>query len=796
MLIRNPFLLLIYLLLGLNLQLNAQQTLKGTILDRHLRTPLVGANVVVVGSQPLLGATSDTEGGFRIDNVPLGRVRLLVSFIGYRDVNLSNIAINAGKQTDLTIEMDEQTTETQTVVVTANPQNRRALNELAAVSTRSFSVEETGRFAASINDPSRMATSFAGVVQPSDGNALTIRGNAPNGLLWRLEGVDVPNPNHFASAGSSGGGIAILSAQLLTHSDFSTGAFAAEYGNALSGVFDLKLRKGNRDKHEMTIGASFIGLEAAAEGPLSIGKQKGAYLVNYRYSTLTVLQKLLSKTALPVGDAPTNFQDVSFNIFLPTAKMGNFSLFGFGGISKQEDLPVRDTVLWKTQPSQRDGQLNASNTGMVGVTHNLILGKKTALKTVIALSGYEIFDKDTRLHSLDSQWIIRDNRFADTKFTASSVLNHTFSPQLRLRTGAYATRWQYDLLQREADSRRVLQNRLSENNWTTLGNAFAQIKLSPNWAKFGKNTEGGASANIGVHVLHLFLNGRTSVEPRMSLTMQITDNQSISAAYGRHGQVQPLGTYFSTQTVNNVKSQPNLNLDFTKADHFVLSYDVNFKQHWHVKPEIYYQILRGVPVTAGRATWFSTINQFDGFVSEALANNGKGENYGFELTVERFFNADWYALSTLSLYQSRYQASDNAWRPTRWNSERAATLLLGKEWQLGTTKKRAFAADAKTVWVGGLRSLPIDSVKSKAQKTTVYNTNDGYSSQLPDYIRLDLRVSLKRQYRRMTSTVNFDIQNATNRANAYRSYYEVASNSIKYSSLIRFTPILAWKLEF
>jgi hypothetical protein len=165
-----------------------------------------------------------------------------------------------------------------------------------------------------------MSASFVGVVSPNDGgNNISVRGNSPYGFLWRMEGIDIPNPNHFANAATSGGGISILSAQILANSDFLTGAFAAEYGNALAGVFDLRLRKGNNEKREYTIQAGLLGIDLEAEGPVSPGSAH-SYLVNYRYSTLSMLANL----GLEVGDAITNFQDISFNVTLPTKRQGTF----------------------------------------------------------------------------------------------------------------------------------------------------------------------------------------------------------------------------------------------------------------------------------------------------------------------------------------------------------------------------------------------------------------------------------------------------------------------------------------
>ena len=292
--------------------LNAQfsQTIRGTIADQILHQPVAGATVRIAGSEKAVVA--DSAGYFRMDNVSVGNITLLIFSTGYKDNVIPNVVVDAGKEVVLTIFMQESIHVQEDVVVKSTSKKNKPINELSVVSARAFTVEETQRYAAAVNDPLRMATNYAGVAAADDGNNnIVIRGNSPNGMLWRMEGIDIPNPNHFVSQGSSGGGISILSAQLLSNSDFVTGAFAAEYGNALSGVFDLKLRKGNNEKREITLQAGVLGLNGAIEGPIS-KNYKGSYLVNYRYSTLS----LLDKVGVNVGSGTTNFQDLSYNIFL------------------------------------------------------------------------------------------------------------------------------------------------------------------------------------------------------------------------------------------------------------------------------------------------------------------------------------------------------------------------------------------------------------------------------------------------------------------------------------------------
>ncbi len=244
------------------------QTVRGTVTDRISQAPIPGVVVVALSTDPPIVATTGADGTFRLASIPVGKLDLKLSMVGYRESVMRQLNVNSGKELVLTVGLEEEISELETVQVTAKADKNKPLNEMSAVSTRAFSVEETQKFAAAVNDPLRMATSFAGVIAPNDGNNhISIRGNSPNGLLWRMEGVEIPNPNHFANVGTSGGGISILSAQLLNNSDFSTGAFAAEYGNALSGVFDLRLRKGNNQKREYTFQAGILGIDAAAEGP-------------------------------------------------------------------------------------------------------------------------------------------------------------------------------------------------------------------------------------------------------------------------------------------------------------------------------------------------------------------------------------------------------------------------------------------------------------------------------------------------------------------------------------------------
>ncbi|MEZ4941421.1 MAG: TonB-dependent receptor [Saprospiraceae bacterium] len=771
------------LLAHLGFAQNFTQTLKGTVVDKAVNTPLVGATVVLLGAEPPMGAMTDPDGRFRLPAVPVGKHSLRVTYLGYKEMVIPNITVNSGKETELRIELEEDFLTAREVVIQAKVDKQKALNELSTVSARTFSVEETQRFAAAVNDPARMASAYAGVAMSNDGsNLIAIRGNAPNGLLWRMEGVDIPNPNHFSSVGSSGGGISILSAQLLTNSDFLTGAFAAEYGNALSGVFDLKLRKGNAEKREYTLQAGLLGLDAALEGPMRLGGQTGSYLVNYRYSTLS----LISKLGVNIGDAQTDFQDLSFNIWMPAGKLGQFTLFGMGGLSTQSFRGSADSLIWKDNGDEQYNWDFNSNTGVVGLTHSLVWGDNTFLKTVAAFSGTlngeeaDEYQPDYSLRRLDEG----DHR--QTKLTISSVLTHKFNARHLLRAGAYVNVLDFRLRQSEwdDDAERFVQQ-INKTGRTTSLDAFAQWQY---------RASERLTLNAGAHAIYLFLNNTYSLEPRAAVKYAFNDRQSLSLGYGLHGQVLPLGVYF-VEDENG--ALPNRNLGMNKAHHIVLSYDQSLPGNWHIKPEIYYQSLFNIPVRRDVLDSYSILNEVDGFTPEILANRGRGRNYGVELTVEKFLTNGFYVMLSSALFESEYQGSDGIWHNTRFNANFINGLVGGKEWDWNRrNKNRTVGVNLKLTWMGGLRESPIDLAASETQDKTVRDETRAYENRMPTYFRVDAGVQLKRNYKRVTTTVALNVQNASNRQNVFGSYYDTDDKNVQYWYQAPLIPVLSYTVQF
>ncbi|MBO9613992.1 MAG: TonB-dependent receptor [Dyadobacter sp.] len=749
------------------------QTVKGRVIDTESQQPVIGANVIVTSVTPIIGGVTDTEGNFRIEKVPVGRHSFKITSMGYDDAFVQEINVGSGKEVELNIKLTESFRALNEVVVKAQKENGAPLNDMVSVSGRSFTVDQTKRFAASVNDPARMAMSFAGVAATDDGsNQLIIRGNSPKGMLWRMEGVEIPNPNHFAQEGASGGGISALSANVLGNSDFLTGAFPAEYGNATSGVFDLKLRKGNNEKREYAMQAGILGLDFAAEGP--IGAKGGAsYLANYRYSTLSVLNKIGVNLN---GDASIDFQDGAFKVYIPYDDKVVVSVWGMGGISTSK---VNDDD-WK--------ETFKSNRGMVGVNYLRYINSKSYMENIVSYSATsqtgDFYDKN-----IDATY---QQKFVNQALRLSSLYNYKLNARNTVRLGVIINHLDFNLYDKDNEDGPYEINVDRKGN-TQLFQAYAQWKsrLTPT-----------VTLNAGLHGMLLGLNNRYSIEPRVGVRWAVAPRSTVSFGAGLHSKTESISTYFAQVKVSEDKTDLlNKNLKLTKSAHLVAGYEFRPSASWRVLAETYYQHHYNIPIGPANTTtpyllYNSQLNEISGFVSDSLTSDGKGRSYGLELTVEKSLTAGIYLMSTTSLYQSKYTGRDGIERDSRFNGKYVQNLLAGKEWRVGKSKTNIFAANIKLLAAGGNRYTPIDLEKSREKGRTERDWSRSYSEQLPAYFRTDLRVSYTKNKKRTTSTISLDIQNVTNRLNAFDYTYNKKEDRVKLITQTGMLPILNYRLEF
>lgn len=760
------------------------QDIRGTISDPETGHVVEGA---IISLDDILFSqtdTSDSEGKFLLENVPAGRHTLLVSKSGYIDFVYPDLVVNAGKEVVLEIGLQEKVYDAEEVNITSGN-----VHDIGRVSTRVFTVEETKRYAAVYFDPARMVSSYPGVVQGNDqANHLIVRGNSPNGILWRLEGVDIVNPNHTPNAGTfsdritqSGGGTIILSTQLLAESSFSTGAFSSEFGNALSGVFDIHLRKGNNQQYEFTGQAGLIGVDLSAEGPLS--KESGSsFLVNYRYSTVG----LLSLMGVSFGDEDINYQDLSFNLSFPTKKFGNFTLFGVGGLSHNFFRAPRDTV--RDQKDRFDIDFT-SNMGAAGLTHTLLIGDKSVLKSVVAVSSLDSKRESYFLSNPDRIQSDGDG-LVQTKLSATTTFTHRFSSRGTFSSGVY-----FNGLKFGGES--FVRPLGSTEPFTYLTQNQGTYALAQPYAKINYYLTSSLSLTAGLHSMLFSLNDSKSLEPRLSLNWQANPRQSVRLAYGLHSQLQLPLTYFATLT-GDKDIFPNQNLGFTKAHHLVLSYNYKFSQNLVFRLEPYLQQLYNVPIVDDPTSTFSVLNQFEGYTTDSLVNKGTGENYGVEFSLEKYLSKDYYFLFSGSVYESRYTGGDGVKRDTRFNGNYVFSATGGREFDRITkkNKNKILGINLRVIYQGGMCTAPIDIAASRLAQTTVFDESNGFTEKLPDYFRTDFRITFKRNKENYTRTFGIDIQNVTNSKNIAFRTYDFTLDEIITKNQLGLIPLISYRLEF
>ncbi|MFT4521595.1 MAG: hypothetical protein ACI8ZN_000532 [Bacteroidia bacterium] len=775
-----------------------KQTVRGSIYDAVNERPLVGATIEVYSAIYKSGGSTNDLGEFEINSVPVGRHDFRITYLGYESVLLNQIEITSSKEVVLKIEMFESVNELDAVKISIKRDKKKTINTNISVSGRTFSIEESQRYAGSRGDVARMAQNFAGVQGADDSrNDIVVRGNSPIGVLYRLEGIDIPNPNHFSSAGTTGGPISMLNNNVLENSDFISSAFPAEYGNANAAVFDLGVRSGNNNKHEFLGQIGFAGFEGMAEGPIR-RKSKSSFLVNYRYSALGVFNAL--GLDFGTGTAIPKYQDLTFKLNFPD-KTGSTSLFGLGGISTISLLQSQSAGdnLFR---EDREDLVYKTRTGVLGVTRVQKLGENTTLKVILSIdaAGTKTTLDTFNLvggENVEFGGLYRDNS-VQGKNSVIVSLKHKFSSKTSLSVGTRYYHYFFDLKDSFYNT--------NYGFWVSPTSIKSSTSLSQTFANLNHRFNNRLRANLGLNYAHFLYNNSSSLEPRLGASWAVNSKLSINAGAGVHSQLAPFRVYYEQRTDSNgVKTKMNQDLSFMKSLHYVFGVDVSLNRNTRLKVEAYYQHLYNVPIDAGDWTDYSLLNQGTDFgvqFTDSLVNKGTGKNYGFEITFERFLSKGLYFLNTYSFYRSLYTDAAGIERSTAFDSRYAFNLLVGKEFYFkqttnkkGKVKKPSLTVDLKVMLNGGKRFTPIDTEKSIMQAETVY-TNQIFKSQHPDYKRIDLRIAYKVQSKKLTQEWGIDIQNLTNQQNIFAQNFDAQSGKFRYTYQTGLLPIGIYRATF
>lgn len=788
------FIALLVLLYHMATVLNAQsnyQTVQIKVIDQASKTALSGVRCTIPLTDTVLTAFSDSLGVARLSMVPYGRYDIKCDLEKYQQVIIYNVLVTSGKEVELDVEMKEQVTQFGGSVVKGTKKNT-TINSMSVVSARSFSMEEVNRFSGGHGDPSRLVANFAGVSAPNDSrNDIVVRGNSPTGVLWRIEGLNIPNPNHFSTMGTTGGPVSALNTNILRNSDFLTSAFAPEYGNALAGVFELGFRNGNKNKHEnMFQMGMFTGLELMTEGPIG-KKKKVSYVIAGRYSFTGLAQNMgmnLGTTAVP------KYQDISFKFNFKPSKAGTFSVFGLGGVSTINFMhdPNDSTDIYSDRSKDA---YNTSKIGFVGMSHFISIGKNSYFKSVVGVSGsLNTYNQDS-VNALENENTIRmtELKTSQLNYTLNSSFNSKVSSKLKYKIGVIAELMELNLFDRD---------KLNSVDWTTIYDSHDYTALIQAYGQGAYSVNERLTLTGGVHSQYLALNNSRSFEPRIAMNYQLSKRSSFSMGYGTHKQMQALTTYFyESRNADGTYAKTNQNLDFTSSRHFVVGYDFLPAKDWRIKTEAYYQYLSQVPV-CNVPNSYSVLNQGASFSSahyDHLVNSGTGYNYGAELTLEKFFSKGYYGLLTGSLYSSKYKGSDQVLRNTAFNGNYTINVLAGKEFKVSKDGRKVFTFDTKFTGAGGKYYTPTDLTASRlAHKQVFMGDQLAYSARYSDYLRWDVKFGIRvnSKTRKISQTFFIDVQNVTNHMNVLASGYNPKTNQINTAYQSGFLPNFMYRINF
>lgn len=768
----------IFATLHLSAQNELAQTIRGLVTDRSSGTPLPYVTVRLL-DMPSTETTTDDKGVFILKDIPVGRHNLQASFMGYEPITIHELLITSSKEAFLEIQLAESIHELGEVVVTARTQKEQPLNQMALSGARMLSVEEARRYAGGMDDPARLVSSFAGVSSGIGNNGISVHGNAPNLLQWRLEDVEIPTPNHFADLTTLGGGmLSSLSSNVLGNSDFFTGAFPAEYSNALSGVFDMKLRNGNNLKYENTFQAGILGIDLASEGPIS-KKNSSSYILNYRYSTTSLVSKIAD-----MGQT-LDYQDINFKLNFPTRHAGIFSFWGTALIDKvPEDVDAPEE--WEYKDDAKGSTLKQTSAA-TGLSHRYFFDNKTLLKTNLALTY-----SDTE--AAEDRYDIKMNSTPDnilksrnTNLVLTSYINRKYSARHTNKSGFTVTHMRYDMdFERSPYTGIPLEAISTGKGNTNLISAYTSSLF---------NLSSKITATLGLNGQLLTLNKNWTVEPRAAIKWQSSPSSSFGLAYGLHSRMEKMDVYY-VRTKGTGDERVNKDLDFTKTHHLSFTYHYKISDDMCLKVEPYFQYLFNVPVIADSS--FSILNRDKVYIENKLVNKGKGRNYGVDITLERYMRKGMYYMITASVFNSRYRGGDGVWHNTKYNRNYIVNGLFGKEWMIGKNNRNVWGVNLKLTVQGGDRYAPVDeqATLSHPDKETQYDETRAYSQQLDPVFLVNYTVSYRMNRKKTSHEFAVKGLNATGYKEYFGHAYNIRTGVIEPRRLKNSIVNVVYRLDF
>lgn len=723
------------------------QIVKGRVVSASSSRPAKEALVSFLGASSFVFHTDSL--GFYEGNVIPGNYSMLVQQQGFKSVVRNNIIVFSGKQQVQDFELTEFMVELDSLQIASGGMKENI----------NLDMWDFQRFAAVFYDPARVANSHAGLINTDDqANNISIHGTSPNFIQWKVEGVEVVNPNHLENAGTindrpslSGGGVSLFSAQLLQNSSFLLSPFESSNGNALSGIFDMKLRNGNNQKYEHTIQASLMGLDFSMEGPFSKSSQ-ASFLVNYRYSTIGLLNKL----GVDFGGEETNYQDLSFVISIPQ-KHGLLKFFSITGASATTFRGTDDSLKFEIQ-KDLSNQDYRSTTTINGINYLHTLNNNLFIRSIATYSAKQVsrYSDPSGFSSLSAPK--EKDLFNQQKFSGVTYLSARAGNLFRIKAGSYYSYFANKLF--------AAVNDITYSNGS-INDVLVQPFISVEGTVFK-----ALEIKAGLHSLYQLYTSDFTLQPRFMAKYTISKRQDIALNYGRSSQVQPF--YLCLGNPDNRYLKPSV------INSFAIIHHVNAMQ-LDFKSELYLNFYERIPVN--NIYGFSAFNYFNERILFPLTQSGTAKVYGYDLTIEKNMNS-YYMILSGGIFNSLYTIG-NMNAKSRYNSNYNCALTAGKEYRL-KNKNKMISTDLRGFIRNGFKEALTDPA------IEYYS----YQSNLPTYYRVDIRISYRINKEKTSAIWALDIQNVGNNRNVVYHYYDAFTRKVEAKRQLGLIPVISYKVYF
>ena len=730
---------------------------------------------------PLKTAITDESGYFKIDDIPVGKHRLLISSNDYELVIVPEIEVLAGKQAEVNVSLDKVSRELAEVVVRANSIRKttkdKPINHMALTGIRSFTIEEVKRYPFSLEDPSRLVARFAGVSKTHEQTGLIVRGHSAQSVLWRLESLPITSPNHIFFNEAANGYLPIFNIYLLRNSDFMHGIYPAEYGNAIGGILDVSLREGNYDTYEGSVKVGIFGIETFAEGPLD-KKGKASFIVGGRFNPISFFRGQLPGA---LGKFPRT-TDFSFKV-TTHIKKDKITVFGLGGFSDSYyDASELDTNEIASQYPHDSKRVKTYLLG--GVSYRKFLPQRGYIHTAIGANYnreyHYLFDSTSAIDVIDSRTLMT---------TLNSYLHYVANSRHQFRVGVTASHYYLNF---KANNFREQEVRRDYQGHTALLQVHAQWMYTiTKKLKF----------NVGINGQYLLFNETAGISPRFALSWQFLASHRLSLGYGWNHQMQTWETYLNrSQQARDFGQLPDANLGFNKNHHVSLTYDWAIINNLRLKLEGYFQYLYDLPLSQAEpnASLFNITTTQELLSWTHFENTGVGRSYGVELTVEKFFSEGYYGLATSTFFDAQYQGKNGEWRNTESSKQFLGNLLLGKEFKIGKEKNNRFFIDVGYMFKMGSFYTPVNLKASIAADEQIRDWDKAYTLRHPNLHSLDIRLGLvfNQKKKALSHRIVLECNNALNQKIVHSEYYNAVRQSLSRHTYVGILPNLSYRLNF